>query len=93
MPVAGPALGEGVRQMLDQRGIHFHPSHKLMAVNSDTRELLFDGSRRCGTTCSSRSRRTGRPRSCVRRDWRTKRMDPGGSPDARDPSRARVCDR
>jgi sulfide:quinone oxidoreductase len=42
MPVAGPALGEGVRQMLDQRGIRFHPLHKLTAVNSDTRELLFD---------------------------------------------------
>lgn len=42
MPVAGPALGDSVRQMLDQRGVHFHPSHKLTAVNPDTRELLFD---------------------------------------------------
>jgi len=42
MPVAGPALGESVRQMLDERGIRFHPLHKLTAVNADTRELLFD---------------------------------------------------
>jgi sulfide:quinone oxidoreductase len=43
MPVAGPALGESVGQMLDQRGIRFHPSHRLTAVNSETRELRFDG--------------------------------------------------
>jgi len=43
MPVAGPALGERVRQMIAQRGIRFHPSHTLTAVNSETRELLFDG--------------------------------------------------
>jgi sulfide:quinone oxidoreductase len=43
MPVAGPALGDAVRQMLDSRGVGFHPSHKLTAVKADTRELLFDG--------------------------------------------------
>jgi sulfide:quinone oxidoreductase len=43
MPVAGPALGDAVRQMLEQRGVAFHPSHKLTAVKADTRELLFDG--------------------------------------------------
>ncbi len=43
MPVAGPALGDSVRQMIEQRGIRFHPSHKLTAVNPDVRELLFDG--------------------------------------------------
>jgi sulfide:quinone oxidoreductase len=43
MPVAGPALGEAVRQMLQQRGVAFHPSHKLTAINGDSRELLFDG--------------------------------------------------
>jgi sulfide:quinone oxidoreductase len=43
MPVAGPALGDAVRQMLDQRGIGFHPAHKLAAVNEGTRELLFEG--------------------------------------------------
>ena len=29
MPVAGPVLGEAVRQMLQQRAVAFHPSHKL----------------------------------------------------------------
>jgi sulfide:quinone oxidoreductase len=43
MPVAGPALGDAVRQMLEQRGVAFHPSHKLIAVKADTRELLFEG--------------------------------------------------
>lgn len=43
MPVAGPALGDAVRQMLDQRGISFHASHKLMSVTPETRQLLFDG--------------------------------------------------
>jgi sulfide:quinone oxidoreductase len=43
MPVAGPALGDAVRQMLEQRGVGFHPAHKLTAVKADTRELLFEG--------------------------------------------------
>jgi sulfide:quinone oxidoreductase len=43
MPVAGPALGDAVRQMLQQRGVAFHPSHKLTAIRGETRELLFDG--------------------------------------------------
>jgi sulfide:quinone oxidoreductase len=42
MPVAGPILGEAVQQMLAQRRIGFHPSHKLTAVNPGSRELLFD---------------------------------------------------
>jgi sulfide:quinone oxidoreductase len=29
--------------MLQQRGVAFHPSHKLTAINGDSRELLFDG--------------------------------------------------
>jgi sulfide:quinone oxidoreductase len=43
MPAAGPALGAAVRQMLDQRGIAFHPSHKLIEVRADSQELLFEG--------------------------------------------------
>jgi len=42
MPVAGPAVGEAVQQMLAQRRIGFHPSHKLTAVDPHSRELLFD---------------------------------------------------
>jgi sulfide:quinone oxidoreductase len=29
--------------MLEQRGIEFHPSHRLTAVRADARELLFEG--------------------------------------------------
>jgi sulfide:quinone oxidoreductase len=41
MPVAGPALGDAVREMLEQRRISFHPSHKLTLVQPETRELVF----------------------------------------------------
>ncbi len=43
MPVAGPALGEAVRGMLDDRGVHFHPGHALVAVDPASRELVFEG--------------------------------------------------
>lgn len=43
MPVAGPELGTAVVQMLASRGIAFHPSHKLTAVDSANRELAFEG--------------------------------------------------
>lgn len=43
LPVAGPQLGEAVRRMLETKGVNFHPLHKLIAVNSQTQELLFDG--------------------------------------------------
>jgi sulfide:quinone oxidoreductase len=43
MPVAGPALGEAVRQMLDNNGVAFHALHKLTKVDTDARELYFEG--------------------------------------------------
>ena len=43
MPVAGPTLGEAVKQMLTERRVSFHPLHKLTGVDSDTHELAFDG--------------------------------------------------
>jgi sulfide:quinone oxidoreductase len=45
MPVAGPALGAAVAEMLGGRGIAFHPSHRLTAVDPARRELVFDGQR------------------------------------------------
>ncbi|MBI4772225.1 MAG: NAD(P)/FAD-dependent oxidoreductase [Chloroflexi bacterium] len=42
MPVAGPALGDAVRQMLTGKGVVFHPLHKLTAVNPTARELTFE---------------------------------------------------
>ena len=43
MPVAGPALGEAVRQMLTAKGVSFHPQHKLSSVNPQSQELVFEG--------------------------------------------------
>ena len=42
MPVAGPALGEAVKQMLGNNGVSFHPLHKLTRVDTDARELHFE---------------------------------------------------
>ncbi len=42
MPVAGPALGDAVRQMLEAQGVVFHPLHKLTSVNPHARELNFE---------------------------------------------------
>src|SRR5574341_1025266 len=43
MPVAGPALGDAVKQMLAGKGVAFHPLHKLAAVDASTRQLSFEG--------------------------------------------------
>jgi sulfide:quinone oxidoreductase len=43
MPVAGPALGEAVRQMLGNNGVGFHALHKLTKVDTDAHELYFEG--------------------------------------------------
>lgn len=43
MPVAGPVLGDTLRQMLEAKGIAFHPLHKLTAVDPQSQELHFEG--------------------------------------------------
>lgn len=43
LPVAGPQLGESVRQLLEAKGIRFHPLHKLSRVRTESRQLLFEG--------------------------------------------------
>jgi len=43
MPVAGPQLGEAVKQMLTSKGVSFHPLHKLISVDSHNHMLSFDG--------------------------------------------------
>ena len=43
MPVAGPALGQAVTEMLTAKGIEFHPRHKLIAVDPSARALHFEG--------------------------------------------------
>jgi len=43
MPVAGPALGEAVKQVLGTRKINYYPLHKLISVEPDHKELQFEG--------------------------------------------------
>ena len=43
MPVAGPALGEAVSQMLADKGIILHTLHKLTKVDPAARELALAG--------------------------------------------------
>ncbi|HLA98740.1 MAG TPA: FAD/NAD(P)-binding oxidoreductase [Anaerolineales bacterium] len=43
MPVAGPELGGAVKNMLQEKGIAFHPVHKLASVEPARRELSFEG--------------------------------------------------
>lgn len=43
MPVAGPALGQGVTQMLLSKTIEFHPLHKVRSVDPRNLEISFDG--------------------------------------------------
>lgn len=43
MPVAGQQLGEAVKQMLTSKGISFHSLHKIISVNSQSREISFEG--------------------------------------------------
>ncbi|MCI0447379.1 NAD(P)/FAD-dependent oxidoreductase [bacterium] len=41
LPVAGPELGKAVEEMLQRRGIFFHPLHKLIGVNTQSKEISF----------------------------------------------------
>ncbi len=43
MPVAGPQMGEAVKQILASMSISFHPLHKLKEVDVKNKHLLFDG--------------------------------------------------
>lgn len=43
MPVAGPQLGDSVRQMLASKDVSFHPLHKIVSVNLQTHQIVFDG--------------------------------------------------
>ncbi len=48
MPVAGKALGEAVKGLVEGKGIGFHPQRKLQAVDPERRELAFEGGERAG---------------------------------------------
>ncbi len=48
MPVAGPEIGKMIRQMLEARGIGYHPTIKLASVDPEKRELSFEKGERIG---------------------------------------------
>jgi sulfide:quinone oxidoreductase len=41
MGVAGPAVSAGVRQLVEQRGIAYHPEHQVSAVDPSARQISF----------------------------------------------------
>jgi sulfide:quinone oxidoreductase len=41
MPTAGPELGAAVREILESRGIGFHPEQTVERVDADSRELVL----------------------------------------------------
>lgn len=46
MPVAGPMLGNAVRQMVEERGVGFHPQMKVTSVDAKAREVVFENGQR-----------------------------------------------
>lgn len=45
MPVAGPEMGRLVKELVESKGIGFHPQLKLAAVDPARKTLRFDGGR------------------------------------------------
>lgn len=41
MGVAGPEVSKGVRQLVESRGVSYHPDHQVTAVEPGARRLLF----------------------------------------------------
>jgi len=48
MPVAGPKIGSMIRQMLEARGISYHPNLKLVSFDKEKREVSFEKGERIG---------------------------------------------
>ncbi len=48
MPVAGPAVGHAVRQVVEARGIGFYPLMKIASVDAMEKQLLFENGQRVG---------------------------------------------
>jgi sulfide:quinone oxidoreductase len=41
MGVAGPQVSAAVRQMVEERGIQYHPEHQVRSVDADARRIVF----------------------------------------------------
>ncbi|MBI5577358.1 MAG: NAD(P)/FAD-dependent oxidoreductase [Deltaproteobacteria bacterium] len=48
MPVAGTEVGTAVKRFLDERGIGFHPQHKLSSVDAGKKEIAFENGQKAG---------------------------------------------
>jgi len=48
MPVAGPALGQALMDVLEERGIRYHPGHKVERYDPASREIIFEGGEAAG---------------------------------------------
>jgi len=48
MPVAGTEVGTAVKRFLDERGVGFHPQHKLSSVDPGKKEIAFDNGQKAG---------------------------------------------
>jgi sulfide:quinone oxidoreductase len=48
LPVAGAAMGEAIRGMVEGKGIGFHPQHKVTGVDPARKELAFENGIRAG---------------------------------------------
>lgn len=42
MPVAGSLLGDSIRMLLEEKGISYHPKHKLKSVDYNKKTLVFE---------------------------------------------------
>lgn len=48
MGVAGPVVSGAVRQMVESRGIRYHPEHQVVSVDPAARQLVFANGTRAG---------------------------------------------
>ncbi len=48
MPVAGQKIGGMIRQMLEARGIYYHPNLKVASVDLNKKELFFESGEKLG---------------------------------------------
>ncbi|MBI5699894.1 NAD(P)/FAD-dependent oxidoreductase [Candidatus Saganbacteria bacterium] len=43
MPVAGPEIGAMLRQMVESRGIKYHPNEKVARIDGASKKIVFEG--------------------------------------------------
>ena len=46
MGVTGPEVSAGVRQMVENKGITYHPEHQVAAIDAGARRIAFDNGAR-----------------------------------------------